>query len=86
MRSGDTNERVLKQFEKEIVFLERQQTELLRKKWALEDKIRKQQERIQQLETSETEKKKGLSVWKKMALVLAASWALVLSLFSIEKK
>lgn len=86
MRSGNGTERALKQLEKEIVFLERQQTELLRKKWALEDRLRKQQERIQELETRETEAKKGHSFWKKAALILAAFWALIISLFNIDRK
>lgn len=86
MRNGNGTERALKQLEKEIVFLERQQTELLRKKWALEDRLRKQQERIQELETRETEAKKGHSFWKKVALILAAFWALIISLFNIDRK
>lgn len=86
MRSGNGTERALKQLEKEIVFLERQQTELLRKKWALEDRLRKQQERIQELETREMEAKNGHSFWKKAALILAAFWALIISLFNIDRK
>ena len=46
MRNGNRTERALKQLESEIVFLEQQQTELLRRKWALEERNRKQQQRI----------------------------------------
>jgi len=86
MRNGNRTERALKQLESEIVFLEQQQTELLRKKWALEERIRKQNERIALLEMEGTEAKEKRSMWKKVALVLAATWAIVLSLFSIDRK
>ena len=86
MRNGNRTERALKQLENEIVFLEQQQTELLRKKWALEERIRKQNERIALLELEGTEAKEKRSMWKKVALVLAATWAIVLSLFSIDRK
>jgi len=86
MRNGNRTERALKQLESEIVFLEQQQTELLRKKWALEERIRKQNERIALLEMEGTEAKEKRSMWKKVALVFAATWAIVLSLFSIDRK
>lgn len=84
MRSGNRTERALKQLENEIVFLEQQQTEMLRKKWALEDRLRKQQERIEELEKGREAEKKGHSFWKKTALILAAFWALVVSFLSME--
>jgi septal ring factor EnvC (AmiA/AmiB activator) len=86
MRSGDANERALKQLEKEVVYLERQQTELIRKKWALEDKIREQEMLIKHLKHEEGESKRGLSMWKRVALVLGVAWGIVLSLFGIDRK
>ena len=86
MRSGNANERALKQLEKEVVYLERQQTELIRKKWALEDKIREQEMLIKRLQYEGTESKNGLSAWKKVALVLGVAWGIVLSFFNIDRK
>lgn len=86
MRNGNRTERALKQLENEIVFLEQQQTELLRKKWALEERLRKQQERIEELENKKEKEQKGHSFWKKTALILAAFWALVVSLLAAEDK
>jgi len=76
----------IKQLEKEVVSLEIQQTELLRKKWALEDKIRAQQECISFLSTNVEAEGRSKSIWKKIALLLAAMWAFVFSFFSIDKK
>jgi chromosome segregation ATPase len=86
MRNGNRTERALKQLEGEIVFLERQQTELLRKKWALEERNRKQQERIAELESKNEQEQKGHSFWKKTALILAAIWAVVVSFLGMEDK
>lgn len=76
----------IKQLTKEVVALDVQQTELVRKKWALEDKIRNQEYVIALLSVNIEEKKKSLSVWKRVAILLAASWALVLSFFNIDRK
>lgn len=84
MRNGNTTERALKQLEKEIVFLEQQQTELLRRKWALEERNRRQQERIEELENKTEKEQKGHSFWKKTALILAAFWAIVVSFLAVE--
>ena len=88
MRSGNRTERALKQLESEIVFLEQQQTELLRRKWALEERNRRQQERIEELEQKTEQEQKGHSFWKKTALILAAFWAIVVSVLGMgdEKK
>lgn len=86
MRNGNSTERALKQLEGEIVFLERQQTELLRKKWALEERNRKQQERIAELENKNEQEQNGHSFWKKTALILAAIWAVVVSFLGMEDK
>jgi predicted unusual protein kinase regulating ubiquinone biosynthesis (AarF/ABC1/UbiB family) len=85
MRSGNRTERALKQLENEIVFLEQQQTELLRRKWALEERNRRQQERIEELEQKTEQEQKGHSFWKKTALILAAFWAIVVSFLGMEE-
>lgn len=88
MRNGNKTERALKQLESEIIFLEQQQTELLRRKWALEERNRKQQQRIEELEQRTEKEQKGHSFWKKTALILAAFWAIVVSVLGMgdEKK
>jgi hypothetical protein len=88
MRNGNRTERALKQLESEIIFLEQQQTELLRRKWALEERNRKQQQRIEELEQRTEKEQKGHSFWKKTALILAAFWAIVVSVLGMgdEKK
>ena len=86
MRTREASETAIKQLEREVAFLETQQTELIRKKWALEDKIRKQQELIERFQFEGQEAKNSLSVWKKGALVLAVLWGLVLSFFNIDRK
>ena len=83
MRNGNRTERALKQLESEIVFLEQQQTELLRRKWALEERNRKQQQRIEELEQRTEKEQKGHSFWKKTALILAAFWAIVVSVLGM---
>lgn len=85
MRNGNRTERALKQLESEIVFLEQQQTELLRRKWALEERNRRQQERIEELEQKTEQEQKGHSFWKKTALILAAFWAIVVSFLGMEE-
>ena len=83
MRNGNKTERALKQLESEIIFLEQQQTELLRRKWALEERNRKQQQRIEELEQRTEKEQKGHSFWKKTALILAAFWAIVVSVLGM---
>jgi len=79
-------EETLKQLEKEIVMLENAQVELMRKKWALETKLEKQQQVLSSLELQAETAVKQLSVWKKAALVLAVAWGIVLSFFNIDRK
>jgi len=79
-------ERAIKKLENEIVLLQDEQTALLRKKWQLEDEIRKQRKRIQELEMGNMEETQKKGVWQKATAVLAAIWALVLSMFHIEHK
>ena len=86
MRTREASETAIKQLEREVAFLETQQTELIRKKWALEDKIRKQQELIERFQFEGQEAKNSLSVWKKVALMFAVAWGLVLSFFNIDRK
>lgn len=86
MRTREASETAIKQLEREIVFLETQQTELIRKKWALEEKIRKQQELIERFQYEGQNAKNSLSVWKKAALVLAVAWGIILSFFNIDRK
>ena len=86
MRTREASETAIKQLEREIVFLETQQTELIRKKWALEEKIRKQQELIERFQYEGQNAKNSLSVWKKAALVLAVDWGIILSFFNIDRK
>lgn len=86
MKEKHEAEEALKRLEQEIVMLERAQTELLRRKWMLEDKVRKQEDIINllSLHSESTEKKR--SAWRNVALLLVATWGIVLSFFGIERK
>lgn len=86
MNAKQEVEETLKQLEKEIVELENAQVELMRKKWALETKLEKQQQVLSSLELQAETAVKQLSVWKKAALVLAVAWGIVLSFFNIDRK
>lgn len=79
-------EKTIKRLENEIVILQDEQTALLRRKWQLEDEIRKQRKRIKELEMGNHEEKERKGAWRKLAAVLVAAWALILSLFNIDKK
>jgi hypothetical protein len=79
-------ERTIKRLENEIIHLQDEQTALLRRKWQLEDEIRKQKKRIQELEMGHREEKDRKGAWKKLAAILVAAWAVVLSLFNMDKK
>lgn len=79
-------ERTIKRLENEIIHLQDEQTALLRRKWQLEDEIRKQKKRIQELEMGQKEEKDRKGAWKKLAAILVAAWAVVLSLFNMDKK
>lgn len=86
MNTLNDSQKALKQLEKEVVELERHQTELIRKKWGLEERIRKQEELIKRLEYEGENNKNALSAWKKAALVLGVAWGIVLSFFNIDRK
>jgi hypothetical protein len=80
MRSpANQSDRTIKKLENEIVHLER-------KKWQMEAQIRDQKEKISVLEIVSEKEKSKKSVWAKIALVLAASWAVFLSFFDTDKK
>jgi hypothetical protein len=79
-------EETLKQLEQEIVMLEKAQVELMRKKWALETKLEKQQQVLSSLELQAETAVKERSMWKKVALVLGVAWGIVLSFFNIDRK
>lgn len=79
-------ERAIKKLENEIVLLQDEQTALLRRKWQLEDEVRKQRKRIQELEMGHKEETQKKGIWKKIAAILLALWTLFLSLFHIERK
>ena len=86
MKSRNEAEEAIKQLEKEIVMLEKAQVEMMKKKWALEGKLDKQQQALFSLELKAETVVKQRSLWKKIALVLAAAWAIVLSFFHIDRK
>jgi hypothetical protein len=79
-------EETLKQLEKEIVELENAQVELMRKKWALETKLEKQQEMLSSLELRAEKVEEVRSLWRNIALLLAAAWGITLSFFHIDRK
>ena len=79
-------ERTIKRLENEIIHLQDEQTALLRRKWQLEDEIRKQRKRINELEMEHREEKDRKGAWKKLAAILVAAWAVVLSLFNMDEK
>jgi len=79
-------ERAIKKLENEIVLLQDEQTALLRRKWQLEDEVRKQKERIKELEMDNMEEKERKGAWRKAAALLLALWTLFLSMFHIERK
>jgi predicted nucleic acid-binding Zn-ribbon protein len=86
MRNGNMTERAIKKLENEIVLLQDEQTALLRRKWQLEDEVRKQKERIKELEMDNMEEKERKGAWRKAAALLLALWTLFLSMFHIERK
>lgn len=79
-------ERAIKKLENEIVLLQDEQTALLRRKWQLEDEVRKQKERIKELEMGNMEERERKGAWRKAAALLLALWTLFLSMFHIERK
>ncbi len=82
----DFSRRIIKKLENEIVSLDRDYTALLRKKWRMEEEIRNQKAQIVNMETEVRSESEKRSVWKKIALLLAASWAVFLSFWGVERK
>ena len=79
-------ERAIKKLENEIVLLQDEQTALLRRKWQLEDEVRQQRKRIQELEMGNMEEKEKQGAWKKLTALLLAIWLLFLSTLGIDRK
>lgn len=86
MKNEEMKDRVIKRLENEIIALQDEQTALLRRKWRLEDEIRKQRELIKQLEMGEMEAVKGRSAWKRVVALMVAFWALFLSFMGMDRK
>lgn len=86
MRNGNMTERVIKKLENEIVLLQDEQTALLKRKWQLEDEVRQQKKRIQELEMGKKEETERKGAWRKATALLLAIWTLFLSMFHIERK
>jgi hypothetical protein len=86
MRNGNMTERAIKKLENEIVLLQDEQTALLRRKWQLEDEVRQQKKRIQELEMGNMEEKEKIGTWKKLTALLLAIWLLFLSTLGIDRK
>jgi hypothetical protein len=85
-QSEHFSRRIIKKLENEIVTLDRDYTALIKKKWRMEEDIRKQKELIEKLEDTNLSEIKKRSLWKKIALLLAASWAVFLSFCGIDRK
>ena len=79
-------ERAIKKLENEIVLLQDEQTALLRRKWQLEDEVRRQRKRIEELEMGNKQEAERKGAWKKAVALLLALYTLFLSFFHIEKK
>jgi predicted nucleic acid-binding Zn-ribbon protein len=86
MRNGNMTERAIKKLENEIVLLQDEQTALLRRKWQLEDEVRRQRKRIEELEMGNKQEAERKGAWKKAVALLLALYTLFLSFFHIEKK
>ena len=86
MRNGNVTERAIKKLENEIVLLQDEQTALLRRKWQLEDEVRRQRKRIEELEMGNKQEAERKGAWKKAVALLLALYTLFLSFFHIEKK
>ena len=80
------SQRIIKRLENEIVSLERDFTALIRKKYKMEEEIRVQKAKIENLELTTQSEVKKQSVWKKVAIILATSWGIFLSFFGIDRK
>lgn len=79
-------ENLIKHLEKQIADMDTDYVSLLRRKWRLEDEIRVQKEKIARLELVSSERREKYSFWKKLAILLAASWAVFLSFCGLDRK
>jgi hypothetical protein len=86
MKTPKKKEDTIKLLEKEIIALQDEQTELLRRRWKLDAQIAEQRKRIEELEMGHIQEKEKKNLWQKTAAVLLAAWLLFLSLFSNEKE
>jgi hypothetical protein len=82
----DRSERVIKKLENEIVVLEQDLTAIIRKKYKMEEEIRQQKAKIEVLELTARSEVAKQSTWKKIVLILAASWGVFLSFCGFERK
>lgn len=80
------SERVIKKLENEIVVLEQDLTAIIRKKYKMEEEIRQQKAKIEDLELATRSEVAKQSTWKKIALLLGAAWAVFLSFCGFERK
>lgn len=79
-------ERTIKILEDEIVKLQDEQTDLIRRRWKLEAQITEQRDRIKELENEHIEEQEKKGLWQKTTAFLLAIWVLFLSLFGHEKE
>jgi predicted nuclease with TOPRIM domain len=86
MKTPKTKEYKIKLLENEIIKLQDEQTELLRRRWKLDAQIAEQRSRIKELEIGHIQEAEKKNLWQKTAAVLLAAWLLLLSLFSNEKE
>jgi septal ring factor EnvC (AmiA/AmiB activator) len=86
MKNSDMIDKRIKRLEEEIISLQDEQTALLKKKYIMEDEIRKHNEKIKRLQVNENEEREGKKAWQKATALLLAAWVLFLSLMGIERK
>jgi septal ring factor EnvC (AmiA/AmiB activator) len=86
MKTPKKKEDTIKLLEKEIIALQDEQTELLRRRWKLDAQIAEQRKRIEELEVGHIQEQEKKGLWQKTTAVLLAMWLLFLSLFSNEKE
>jgi septal ring factor EnvC (AmiA/AmiB activator) len=86
MKNSDMIDKRIKRLEEEIISLQDEQTALLKKKYIMEDEIRRHNEKIKRLQVNENEEREGKKAWQKATALLLAAWVLFLSLMGIERK
>ena len=75
---------VISRMEEDIVNLQNEQIELLRKKLHLESELREYKEKNKRLESEGMASKEKAGLWKKASLVIGATVAVLFSFFSSE--